>query len=107
MINPIGIKGSDEPIRPGGPEESSAAKKTAPVQAVQKVKEVEAEKGDKVEISALARDVQTIRANIGAKEADRVAHVEALRSKIAEGTYAVDTTSLAQKMFFNGPKGKE
>ena len=106
MINPIGIKGSDEPIRPGGPEESSAAKKTAPVQGIPKIKEVEADKGDKVEISALARDVQTIRANLGAKEADRVAHVEALRGKIAEGTYAVDTSSLAQKMFFNGPKGK-
>jgi len=76
------------------------------VEGIQKIKEVEPNKGDKVEISALARDVQNIRANLGAKEADRVAHVEALRSKIAEGTYAVDTTSLAQKMFFNGFKGK-
>ncbi len=105
MINPIGNKGPDEPLLSKRSEEAAAAKKTASTQGDQKTQESESPKGDKVELSSLARDMQAIRARLGDEEAARAARVEALRKQVEDGTYSVDTKALAQKMYDSGLKG--
>lgn len=106
MINPVGNKGPDDVVRPGGTEEASAAKKSVAVQGEQKkVVKVEAAQGDKVELSTFARDIQAIRERLGDQAAERAAQVEALRKAIEQGTYQMDTKAVAQKMYDSGMKG--
>jgi len=102
MINSVGNKGPEEPLRPELSEEAAAAKKAASVQGSKENKEAELDKRDRVELSALAKDVQSIRDNAANQDAARAAHVDALRSKIEEGTYQVNTMMLAQKMYTIG-----
>lgn len=106
MINPVGNKGPDEVVRPGGTEEAAAAKKSASAQGDQKkTSSVAPAEGDKVELSTFARDIQAIRQRLGDQAAERAAQVEALRKSIEQGTYQADTKVVAQKMYDSGLQG--
>jgi flagellar biosynthesis anti-sigma factor FlgM len=106
MINPIGNKGPDEVVRPGVTEEAAAAKKSVSIAESQnKTKITTPAEGDKVELSPMARDIQSIRERLGDHAAERAAHVEALRLKIEQGTYDADTKAVARKMYDSGIAG--
>lgn len=106
MINPIGNKGSDEVVRAGGTDEAATAQKSASVRGDQKkIAALEPVKGDKVELSSFARDMQAIRQRLGDQAAERAAQVEALRQSIEQGTYQMDNRAVAQKMYDSGMKG--
>ena len=106
MINPIGNKGPEDVVRPGGTEEAATAQKSAAVRGDQKkVVGGEPAKGDKVELSSFARDIQSLRQRLGDQAAERAAQVEALRKSIEQGTYQMDNRAVAQKMYDKGMKG--
>ncbi|MBK8872047.1 MAG: flagellar biosynthesis anti-sigma factor FlgM [Elusimicrobia bacterium] len=108
MINSVGNKGPDEPLRPELSEEAAAAKKAASVQGSKEDKESSLDKRDRVELSAMAKDIQSIRDNVANQDAARAAHVDALRKKVENGSYQVNTMMLAQKMYTIGiAQGKE
>jgi anti-sigma28 factor (negative regulator of flagellin synthesis) len=101
MINPIGNKGSDEVVRPGGTTRNPPRHKKSGLRSrVQKDQAaLEPEKGDKVEISSFARDMQAIRAPGGSGRRTRRPSGGPSQSKIEQGTYHMDTRAVAQKMF--------
>lgn len=108
MINSIGTNGPEQPLRPELSEEAAAAKKAASVQGSKENKEAAQDKRDRVELSAMAKDIQSIRDNAANQDAARAAHVDALRKKVENGTYQVNTMMLAQKMYTIGiAQGKE
>lgn len=72
---------------------------SAKSKGAKKAKEALAEaKGDKVELSSLAKDVSKSRSEVDRTPDIRTEKVEALKEKVSTGEYKVDPDKVAQKL---------
>lgn len=94
MIPSIGSSG------PHGSRGASAADDIAKTQTAGRKNPASkaSEEGDRVTLSASARDIQTLRAHLGDDAAARAAKVAELKERVRQGTYRIDSDTLASRI---------